>query len=75
MPSTWSVPLVTGETQAIIRIALVFPAPFGPRKPKDSPGATSKSMASTAVRPPKRFVSARAWIRELLGDGVMGAGV
>ena len=49
-----------GETQAIIRIVLVFPAPFGPRKPNDSPGATSKSMASTAVKPPKRFVRARA---------------
>ena len=44
-----SVPSLTGETQPIIRIVEVLPAPFGPRKPNDSPGATSKSIASTAV--------------------------
>ena len=37
-------PPLTGETQPIIRIVEVLPAPFGPRNPNDSPGATSKSM-------------------------------
>ena len=37
-----------------IRIAVVFPAPFAPRKPKTSPSATSKVIASTAVKLPKR---------------------
>ena len=46
-----SVPSVTGETHPIIRIVVVLPAPFGPRKPNDSPGATSKSTWSTAVNP------------------------
>jgi hypothetical protein len=50
-PTTVRVPDVTGETHAIIRIVEVFPAPLGPRNPNDSPGATSKSMASTAVKP------------------------
>ena len=53
---------MTGETHAIIRMALVLPAPFGPRKPKLSPGATSKSIASTAVSVPKRLVRPRAWM-------------
>ena len=36
-PKTLSVPSVTGETQPIMRIVDVFPAPFGPRKPNASP--------------------------------------
>ena len=45
-------------------MVVVLPAPFGPRKPNASPGATSKSIASTAVKSPKRFVRARAWMSE-----------
>ena len=62
MPMTASVPPSIGETQPIIRIVEVLPAPFGPRNPNDSPGATSKSMASTAVKSPKRLVRPRAWM-------------
>ena len=62
-PSIRRVPAVAGDTQPIIRIVLLLPAPFGPRKPKASPRSTSRSMASTAVKLPKRFVSPRAWIR------------
>ena len=57
-----SVPAETGDTQAIMRIVLVLPAPLGPRKPKLSPAATSKSMPSTAVNTPKRLVRPRAWM-------------
>src|SRR5437773_5203568 len=39
------------------RSVVVFPAPFGPRKPKTSPSRTSRSMPSTATRSPKCFVS------------------
>ena len=60
MPRMRSVPLVTGDTQPIIRIVELLPAPFGPRKPNASPCATSKSMRSTAANSPKRLVSARA---------------
>jgi hypothetical protein len=42
-----------------MRIVVVLPLPFGPRKPKISPLGTSKSTASTAVKSPKRFVSPR----------------
>ena len=55
-------PSVIGETHPIIRIVEVLPAPFGPRNPNDSPGATSKSMASTAVKSPNRLVRPRAWM-------------
>src|SRR4029077_17536607 len=60
-----SSPEVTGDTPPIMRIVDVLPAPFGPRKPKASPLATSKSMPSTAVNSPNLFVSWRARINEL----------
>src|SRR5690242_2544657 len=36
-------------------IVVVLPAPLGPRKPKTSPDATSKSIPLTASRSPYRF--------------------
>ena len=65
MPSTRSTPSVTGETQPIMRMVELLPAPLGPRKPKASPRRTSKSTASTAVNDPKRLVSPRAWMSAL----------
>src|SRR5438309_568770 len=70
MPSTLKAPSDTGDTAPIIRMVDVLPAPFGPRKPKASPGATSKSIASTATNSPKRFVRPRARIRA--GSGAVG---
>ncbi len=62
-----------GETQPIIRIVEVLPAPLGPRNPNDSPRATSKSMASTAVKSPNILVSPRAWMSEVGDVSGMGA--
>ena len=62
MPNTLSLPSVTGETQPIMRMVELFPAPLGPRNPKASPWATSKSTASTAVNVPNRLVRPRAKI-------------
>src|SRR5258708_103818 len=45
-----------------------FPAPFGPRKPKDCPGATRRLMTSPAVKSPKRRV--RPWV-QMVGGGSM----
>jgi hypothetical protein len=45
-----------------IRIVVVLPAPFGPRRPKTSPGGMERFNRSTAVRSPKRFVKSRVWI-------------
>ena len=40
------------SSPAIIRIVVVLPAPFGPRKPWISPGCTSRLTPSTAVNVP-----------------------
>ncbi len=42
-----------------MRKVVVFPAPFGPRRPKISPRRTSKLTRSTAVNAPKRRTSSR----------------
>src|SRR5436190_16387163 len=57
-----SVPAVGGETQPIMRIVELLPAPFGPRNPNASPRCTSKSMPSTATSSPNFFTRPRAWI-------------
>src|SRR5687768_5142479 len=61
-PRIRSVPPLTGDTQPIIRIVELLPAPFGPRKPKASPRLTSRSIPSTATSSPKRLTRPRAWI-------------
>src|SRR5258705_2828329 len=61
-----SVPPDGGETQPIMRIVELLPAPFGPRKPNASPRWTSKSMQSTAVSEPNSFRRPRAWMRGAL---------
>src|ERR1700744_6142877 len=53
-------PDVGGETQPSMRMVEDFPAPFGPRKPNASPRKRSKSIPSTAVKLPNRFVRPRA---------------
>src|SRR5436309_2181913 len=45
-------PAVGLSSPAMIRIVVVLPAPFGPRKPWISPGATSRLTPSTAVKAP-----------------------
>src|SRR5918994_7563057 len=41
-------------------MVVVFPAPFGPKKPKHSPPKTSKSTPLTASKPEKLFFRPRA---------------
>jgi hypothetical protein len=48
----WTVPRVGVTTPHIIEMAVVLPAPFGPRRPKIWPGSTARSSASTARRVP-----------------------
>src|SRR6185436_10821632 len=40
-----------------IRMAVVLPAPFAPRKPKISPLCTSSVISFAAIKSPKRLVS------------------
>src|SRR5947207_14158891 len=51
-PFTRMRPEVGLSRPAMIRIVVVLPAPFGPRKPWISPGATSRLTPSTAVKAP-----------------------
>ena len=53
-------PLLGRETAETIFMVDVLPAPLGPKKPKLSPAATSKSMAFTARNSPKSLVNWRA---------------
>src|SRR5205085_3880204 len=48
-PATVAVPSVGGRKQVSMRMVVVFPAPFGPRKPTICPFVTSKEMLSTAI--------------------------
>src|SRR5215475_8317788 len=57
-----SSPALGGDTQPIIRMVDDLPAPFGPRKPNASPRCRSKSIPSTAVKPPNRLTRPRARI-------------
>src|SRR5919106_294941 len=75
IPITVSDPPLGGEVQPIIRMVDVFPAPFGPRKPKASARRTSKSMPSTATRSPNRLLRERALTRGSIdGEPNQGCG-
>ena len=52
-----TVPWVAGVSPTMTRIVVVFPAPFGPRKPVTRPGSATKVMSSTAVKEPYFLVS------------------
>src|SRR3712207_3625658 len=52
-----AVPDVAGISPVIIRIVVVLPAPFGPRKPVTVPDSSSKDTSSTTVRSPYFLVS------------------
>src|SRR2546430_4181745 len=45
---------------ASIFIVVVFPAPFGPRRPKISPGSTTRSIPSTARKRSRLSCSRRS---------------
>src|SRR5262249_18365010 len=56
-PATRAVPDVAFARVQRILMVVVLPAPFGPRKPKGSPRATSKSVPRTAGTSPYCLVS------------------
>src|ERR1043166_8771473 len=55
-PATDAVPEVGGRKHVRTRIVVVFPAPFGPRKPTIWPFSTSNEILSTATLRAYRFV-------------------
>src|SRR4051794_13167560 len=50
-------PLSGSERPTSIRIVVVLPAPFGPRKPVTVPGSQRKVTSETTVRPPSCLAS------------------
>src|SRR6185295_4727876 len=54
-------PAVGVTTPSSIWIVVVFPAPFGPSKPRISPGLMSNEISLTAMDSPNRFT--RCWTR------------
>src|SRR5919106_2842829 len=56
-PTTLALPALTDSSVHSIEIVVVLPAPFGPRNPNSSPGATVNDTPSTAVKSPKRLTS------------------
>src|SRR5688572_27341487 len=73
MPLTRTVPAVGRERPAMMRMVVVLPAPFGPRKPKISPAAASRVSRSTAVKSPYLFVRSRISIIRTAGYHRPGA--
>ncbi len=61
-PATDAVPDVGDRSVVSMRIVVVFPAPFGPRRPKTSPLPTVKLIDCTAPRVPKYLVRLRVSI-------------
>src|SRR4051812_7470418 len=57
VPSMRAEPADGGTRPVIIRIVVVLPAPFGPRKPVTVPGSRAKDTSSTTVRLPYCLVS------------------
>src|SRR5262245_37072383 len=71
-PATNAAPDVGRASVHSTLIVVVLPAPFGPRKPNTSPGATSKLTPRTASTSPKDFFKSRTsiagivmWLRKL----------
>src|SRR5690349_6006684 len=60
-PSSWRTPLVGCRSVVSILMVVVFPAPFGPRNAKISPGCTSKETSLTAVTFPNDLTT--CWTR------------
>src|SRR5438876_11036961 len=50
-----------------MRMVVVLPAPFGPRKPRISPFWTSNVTSLMATRGPNAFVKCSAWIIDAPG--------
>src|SRR5947209_6408391 len=69
MPPTMADPEVGASRPQRMRIVVDFPAPFGPKKPKISPGFTRSETWSTATKSPNRLT--RFSIATANSDGCM----
>src|SRR5271167_1580611 len=60
-PPTVAFPEVGGSNPHRMRMVVDLPAPFGPRKPKISPGVTSSDTSFTAMKSPNFFTRWSMW--------------
>src|SRR5438874_4299377 len=67
-PSTWAEPPLRGNRPVSILMSVVFPLPFGPRKPKISPFSTRKVTSLTAVKLPNLRTRCSAEMAARTGD-------
>jgi len=56
-PRTFAVPEFGAVSPSQMRSSVVFPAPFGPRRPKVTPEGISRDTPASASTSPKRFTS------------------
>ena len=54
-PSKVTLPVSFCSVPQMQLTSVDLPEPFGPIRPSRSPGATSRSMPSSATKPPKRL--------------------
>src|SRR5262245_38810239 len=66
MPNTRARPLVGRMRSRRVRIVVVLPAPFGPRKPKTSPSLTVRSTSMTPRCSPYDLVSFSVWMTAVM---------
>ena len=66
-PKTRAWPLSAPSTVVRIRMTVVLPAPFGPRRPKMVPASTPKLTPSRArTVPPKVLCRSSSWMARLI---------
>jgi hypothetical protein len=70
VPLNVAVPASGCSRPSSIRRVVVFPAPFGPRKPVTDPGSTVKLRSVTARTDPKCLVTPRTSTRTWWGVSV-----
>ena len=71
-PSIRTSPSSGRSNPAMRRNVVVFPQPDGPSSERNSPGCTSRSIASTAASEPKRFVTLRSSTSGTTADSTGG---
>src|SRR5437867_12931304 len=72
-PPTLALPLEGASRPQRILMVVDLPAPFGPRKPKISPGRTVKETWSTATKAPNRFTRSSTSTAQLGPSDIAGS--
>ena len=74
-PSKRTVPVSLCNVPQMQLTSVLLPEPLGPMRPNRSPGATSRSMPSSAMKPPKRLERPLTWSSGLMPSPDDGSAV